>query len=96
MQALEQTTEFRGAKILYVRFNPHVFRKGKTFFDPSLESAHKLILQTLQSIQSSELKPGMNLVYINYDVDENGNLDVFKQKENDFGVVLMNCVLRIV
>ncbi len=47
VQALEQTNEFRGAKILYIRFNPHVFRKGKTFFDSKLEDAHKLIFKTL-------------------------------------------------
>jgi hypothetical protein len=75
--------------ILFIRFNPHHFRKNGKYFDPSLKSGHELMLTTLKSIK--EVKPGVNLVYINYD-STYGELDIFKDVDNDYAKIYKDCV----
>ncbi len=99
VQALEQTDEFRGAKILYIRFNPHFFKRDSVVHDPPLAESHKLLLSTVRKFDASTLKPGLNLVFVNYDVDSNGNLQLFIQAQeegNTFGDVLKDCVIKVV
>ncbi len=96
VQALQQTEEFQNVRILYLRFNPHGFKKGNTFYDPPLKDSHALIVKTLRNLDAAALKDGLNLIYINYDCDEEGNLDLFGQsheEQNDFAAVLKDCVL---
>ncbi len=95
VQSLQQTKEFKDAIIIYIRFNPNFYCKGKTFYDPPLATGHKAIMIALQNIDKTKLKPGLNMIYINYDLDEQGNLEVFKQEENDFATVLKDCVFAV-
>jgi uncharacterized Zn-finger protein len=89
-QSLEQDERTRGVPILYVRFNPHHYYRDGVYYSHPLETGHKLILSTLQSI--TVVKQGVNLVYIHYDKTD-GTLDVFKNDENDFAKIYQDCVL---
>jgi hypothetical protein len=98
-QSLDQTEEYGGLPLLYVRFNPHYFKKGDTYYDLPLKVSHEIFLKTIRSLQPEDLKEGLNLIYINYDRDKDGNLTLFqiaKEQQNDFGTILEPCVLRIV
>lgn len=91
VNALEQTDEFKGVPILYIRFNPHAYHRDGVHYSHPLNVGHQVILSTLQKIVN--LKPGLNLVYIHYD-RTNGLLDVLKQDEgNDFTQILKECLL---
>jgi hypothetical protein len=91
VQSLDQTEEHKDVPILYIRLNPHAYRRDGIYFNHSLASVHKLLLKTLKKIQS--VKPGLNLVYIHYDRTD-GQLDIFKANEDDdFGPILKDCVL---
>ena len=78
--ALQQTSEFKGVPIVYVRFNPYFFRKDGKFYDMPLAESHKLLLTTIQNF--TNLKQGVNLVCINYD-SRDGKLDIFEDIEED-------------
>jgi len=95
VQALEQTPEFKGLPIVYVRFNPHSYKRGSIFHSyPTLDVGNKLIMSTLHSLNSSQFKPGVNLIYIHYDQDANGDLLLFADStENDFVEIFKPCVL---
>jgi len=89
--ALEQNPDSRGLPILYIRFNPHFYTRDGVYFSHDLETAHEILLSTLQNITS--LKPRVNLVYIHYD-QTNGELDIFHEDdENDYAKLYKNCVL---
>ena len=91
--SLEQNPNYQNVPLLYIRFNPHHFQRDGTFYSPKLEVAHNLLLSTLQSIKN--VKPGVNLVYVNYDRTD-GQLNIFKpenSEENDFVELYKNCVL---
>ena len=90
--SLEQTKEFKGVPIVYVRFNPHFFRKEGKFFDMPIAESHKLLLTTIDSIVN--IKPGVNLVYVNYDTQDQ-KLCVFQDAEQDdsYSKLFVNCVL---
>ncbi len=90
VNSLDQTEEFQDLPILFIRFNPHHYRKDGKYFDPSLKSSHELMLSTLREI--TKVKEGVNLVYINYD-STNGELDIFKDIENDYAKIYKDCVL---
>ncbi len=78
--ALEQTPDFQGLPIVYVGFNPHFFHKDGKFYDMPLSQSHLLLLTTIQNITDG--KPGVNLVYVNYD-SLNGKLAMFQDAEDD-------------
>lgn len=91
--ALEQNANFKGVPILYIRFNPHHYQVDGIMYNPKLEVAHQLLLSTLESITT--VRPGVNLVYVNYD-SSNGGLDIFdpdKSEGNDFVELYRKCVL---
>ena len=75
--ALEQTDEFRGVPLLYLRFNPHHFEIDGVLHSRSLAQGHELLWSTLQSITA--VKPGVNLVYVQYDRTD-GRLDLFREE----------------
>ena len=88
--ALEQVPEFKGVPLLYMRFNPHHFTRDGKYFDMPLSTAHELLFSTIKDI--STVKPGVNLVYINYDMTD-GRLDVFNTTENDYATLYEPCVV---
>jgi hypothetical protein len=89
--ALEQTDEFAGVPILYIRFNPHHYFRDGVCFSHDLEDSHATLLETLQSIES--VQPGVNLVYIHYDRTDNV-LDIFNEDpENDYPQLFEDCVM---
>jgi uncharacterized Zn-finger protein len=93
--ALDQDKHFKDVPLVYVRFNPHFFKIDNTYYDPKLEVAHEFLLKTIMSIKKEDVKLGVNLIYVNYDV-EKGKLCVFddaKKEENDFVVLYESCVL---
>jgi len=91
--ALEQTDEYRGAKILFINFNPHTYRRNRKQYDPKLTDAHKILLQTIRNLQPEDIREGVNLIYIHYD-ETNGELDIFRDPENDFATIYRDCVIK--
>ena len=79
--ALEQTSEFAGVPIVYVRFNPHFYHKDGKLFDMPLDKAHDLLLNTINSFTRVPHK-GVNLVYVNYDTRDN-KLCIFDESHDD-------------
>ena len=78
-QALEQHPDFKGVPLLYLRFNPHHYWRDAVCFSQPLHVGHELLLSTLRSI--TEVRPGVNLVYVQYDRTE-GVLDIpFRRHE---------------
>ena len=56
--------------LVYIRFNPHFYRKDGVMYDQSLPEAHARILTVLQQLESGEITinpNGVSLIYINYD-----------------------------
>lgn len=97
-QALEQTEEFRGLPICFIRVNPHFFRIGKRYFDPKLEDVHLKLLEILQNLKPEDIQPGVNLIFLNYDRNENNELEIFQKDEetDDFADLFRHCVRQIV
>jgi len=52
---------------LYVRFNPHYYTKEGVLYDQPLPDAHAKLLKIIRDLQPSDLNPGLNLIYVNYD-----------------------------
>lgn len=91
--ALQQTEEFKDIPIVFVRFNPHFFHIDEKFFDIKLEMAHIQLLQTINSLQKTQIKQGVNLVFVNYDKTQN-RLDIFEDAENDdYAKLYQDCVI---
>ncbi len=89
--ALYQTTEFNGLPVVFIMFNPHHYRMDDIYCNRSLKNGHHLLLQTIQSITKEMLKPGINLVYIQYD-HNNNKLDVF-EGDDDYIKEYKHCLL---
>lgn len=91
---LEKSTEHQGLPILMIRFSPHHFRRDGIFCSRTLEESHNLLLKTIQSITNEQLKPGVNLVFINYDSTK-GIPDIFQEKKdvNDYATIYRDCLL---
>jgi len=86
-----QQTEYCGKPVLYFRINPHHFRRNGKFYDRSLQHCFELFLTTLKSITS--VKPGLNLVYIQYDGTDECP-DIFRDDEpNEYAKALKECVI---
>ena len=81
-QALQDADGFKDIPIVYVRFNPHFYRVDGKFYDLPLDKAHQILLEKINSIQKKDIKPGMNLMYINYDMQD-GKLCIFEDGEDD-------------
>ena len=79
--ALEQTDEFKNVPIIYIRFNPHFFRKNGTYYDIPLHESHKLLLHVIDT--TTHVKPGVNLIYVNYDTNNHSKLCIFDDAEDD-------------
>lgn len=97
VNALEQTEDFHSVPIVYFRFNPHSYKRGNVLYDHPLSQAHEILWHTVQNFQPSQVKPGVNLVYIHYDCDDKGMLTLFEKEEtNDFRRIFEDCVRLIV
>ena len=96
VQSLDQNEELRSLPILYFRFNPHYYVKGNQYFSVSLQDAHNLLLSALESIKQADIKPGVNLVFINYDQTKDGQLCVFSSdnENNNYASLFKDCVLK--
>lgn len=81
-QSLQQTKEFSNLPLVYIRFNPHHFTRDGIYHCYSLVEGHEMILKTIQSLTVKQLKPGINLVYINYN-RTNGILDIFQNQDEE-------------
>lgn len=92
VNALDQHAQFKSLPVLYVRFNPHYYKRNGVHFSQPLDIGHAIMWKTLKSIKPEDLKPGVNLVYIHYDRTD-GTLDIFKDEENDFAKIYKDCVL---
>ncbi len=90
VNSLQQTDELKDLPILFIRFNPHHYRKDGKYFDPPLKKSHEVMLSTLKSIE--HIREGVHLIYINYD-STHGELDIFKDIENDYAKIYKDCVL---
>jgi len=95
--ALEQTLEFKGVPLLYIRFNPHYYRKNDVYYDPPLNVSHEKLWELILNLSPEDIKSGINLIYVNYDTTNN-QLDVFNQKDevesNDFAKLYQSCVIK--
>ena len=93
--SLQQTEEFKDVPIVYIRFNPHFYKIDNRFFDMPLPQAHEKVWDIMQSITAEDIKPGMNLIYINYD-QKDGKLCIFEDEEvNDYAEIFRNCVIKV-
>lgn len=98
--SLQQVDAFRDVPLLYIRFNPHRFRIGKQNYECTIEQGHAKLLQCLSSLTKSDIRPGVNLIYIQYDRDETGRLRVFSQPDDDqhggthYRDLYESCVIR--
>ena len=64
------------------------------FFDPKLDKSHEILWDVICSLQAEDIRPGVNLIYINYDTTANA-LDIFEQDhDNDFVKLYKNCVIK--
>ena len=74
--------------LVYIRFNPHFYRKDGHMYDQSLSEAHLRVLNVLQQLERGEIAinpNGVSLIYINYDcTTSDGKLvvDVLKDTED--------------
>jgi len=94
--ALELTPGFAGRPIVFVRFNPDAFVIDQKRIKYSLDVAHQKLLACIQSLKQSDLKDGVNLIFIHYDIT-NGKLDVFGDSQQDeLHQVYEKSVLRII
>lgn len=93
--ALEQTPVFKGVPLIYIRFNPHFFRINNKVYDPKLERSHTMLLQCIQMLVKDDVRPGVNLIYINYDCDAEGQLCIFQEENNDFCKLFASCVIKV-
>ena len=78
---METNSRVKQRPIVYVRFNPHFFRKDGKFYDMPIAESHKLLLDTINGIAHVP-KQGVNLIYVNYDT-QNGKLCIFENDEED-------------
>jgi hypothetical protein len=95
--ALDQHSDFRGLPILYIRFNPHYFKVGSTFYDPPLQQSHQKLLQLIEALSHQDVvNKGVNLIYMNYDLTEDGKLCLFESSsDNDYVEIYKPCVTKI-
>jgi hypothetical protein len=97
--ALDKTPEFAGVSLLYIRFNPHYFRKGSKYLDPPLNESHETLFKFIQSLTEKDIKQkGVNLIYMNYDQTPEGNLQMFENQdnENDYVKIYKSCVVQLI
>jgi len=53
--------------VVYLRFNPHYYTYDGVTFDQKLSDAHGLLLRVINSITKTDLLPGLNTFFLNYD-----------------------------
>jgi len=99
-QALEQTEEFKGVPILYIRFNPHGYWRDGVYFSPKLKDCHQVLWNVLNTLTPNDIKnkTGVNLVFVHYDQTD-GRVDVFskaEEEQNDFALLYESCVVKVV
>ncbi len=94
--ALQETTEFKDVPLVYIRFNPHHFYVNGVCFDPNLADSHDKLLDVITCLKKEDIRPGVNLIYINYD-QTNGQLDIFKDNpNNDYVAIYKPCVIKVI
>ncbi len=91
-QSLLQTDEFQNLPLVYIRFNPHFFKKNGHIVSFDLKVGHDLILKSLNNLTRENLKHGLNLIYIHYDITDN-KLDIFYNSNDDYSKIFQDCVL---
>ena len=77
-EALVRTADL---PVLFVRFNPHAYRVGDTWYDLPLDRIHERLLIVLRSLTPSDLNSGMNTIFLNYDRSADGRLNLFSDVE---------------
>jgi uncharacterized Zn-finger protein len=88
--------------VVYIRFNPHFYTKGSVHFDPSLEQRHAALKAVIDDLLCGRLEynqNGLSLIYMYYDVDAEGRLDIFANPSDanlEFAMVLEPCVIKII
>lgn len=89
-----QTKKFEfDVPVLFLRVNPHHFRRNGIYYDLPLHDTHLKLLQILQNLKKEDLKPGVNLIYINYD-RTNDKLDIFSEdQQTDLSKLFEDCVI---
>ena len=53
--------------VVYLRFNPHYYTYDGVTFDQKLREGHALLLRVINSITKTDLLPGLNTFFLNYD-----------------------------
>ncbi len=99
VHALQQTIDFKDVPIIFIRLNPHFYTIGGKFFDPPLTHVHQKLLQTIQCLSETDIKHGVNLIYINYSQLLTGELCIFEEdasEPNDYAKLYKPCVIKIV
>ena len=85
--------------VVYVRFNPHFYRKDGKIFDMPLADAHEKLFGILDKLQRSDLHSGLNLIYIHYDqVSAAKGSAPWKQLalfQDGDGELLRDCVIAV-
>lgn len=64
--------------LVYVRFNPHYYYRGDSLYDQSLKEGHRRIWDILTT-KLTNLQPGLNLIYVNYDQVETDDPELWKR-----------------
>jgi len=91
--ALENTEEYRGTKLLIINFNPHHYLRDGVRRSHTLQSSHELLLKTLRDLTPEDIRTGTNLIYIHYD-ETGGELEIFLDPDNDFAPLFHDQVIR--
>ena len=99
VSSIRTSKRYEGAKVLYIRFNPHFYYVGKDMYDMSLLDGHRKLLRILNGIKKDDLRDGLNLIYVNYDQNGEDDIEEFWQLleifEGDEGKTLRECVIGV-
>ncbi len=98
--AIAATSEFHNVPMFYIRFNPHHYEIDGVLHDPPLVERQKKLLELIAGIDKGEITPhtpGLNVIYMFYDKDAEGNLEILKDENVDtvnkeFAMVIRECV----
>jgi len=103
--AISAPPDMASVPLIYIRFNPHFYTKGKVMYDHPLEKAHEKLWNIITQLKGP-FRPGLNLIYVHYD-QVKGNPEkpwtLLKQftsvEESDVNYqnveLLRDCVLKV-
>jgi hypothetical protein len=95
-ESLAHNPDFAHLPFVYVRFNPHPFKKNGVYCDLPLDRLHEQLLGAIRDLRSEDMEWGLNLVYLNYDTNAEGRLEIFACPESEDVLMLEECVRAIV